>query len=254
VAQLVLPAKWLEQETPLSVQRQWLSLDEHKRFQELHQHGDRLRMLAGRFVLRQCLREFYGLSQVRFSYGKTNKPFVAQPVEDKDAHAHPIDVNLTHDRQHVLAAFNTTGDVGVDVASLLDFTDWQEFAADYLTADEVAWVRNARLAARPLRALRLWTLKEAVLKSTGHGLDIDPREIVLCPGSRFPIVALPRHLPPVSVFGLHEWQIDTQTYAALASVTASSALSSGLNLPSASKLRFVEMSAKPLMPAHLRED
>lgn len=205
-------------------------------------------MLAGRFVLRQCLQEFYGLPHACFSYGENKKPLLTQPVTELDAHALHLDVNLTHDRQHVLATFNTKGDVGIDVASLLDFNAWQEFATDYLTADEVAWIQNVPIIDQPLRALRLWTLKEAILKSTGHGLDIDPREIVLLPGAHCPIRALPSHLPTVSAFRLHEWQIDTQTYAALASVEAPSISSGKVISDAVAELHFVQISAKPLMP------
>jgi 4'-phosphopantetheinyl transferase len=242
----VLPAKWLEQETPLSVQRQWLTADELRRFQEFHHRADRLRMVAGRFVLRQCLQDFYGLSHARFSYGENKKPLLTQFVTQDDAHALPLDLNLTHDRQHVLAAFSMQGEVGIDVASLLDFDDWPEFAADYLTAHEIAWVQNAPATDQPLRALRFWTLKEAILKSTGHGLDIDPREIVLRPDAQCPIMALPLHLPPVSAFGLYEWQIDARTYAALASVTAPFTSTSNVISRSAAELHFVQISAKPL--------
>jgi len=244
----VLPAKWLDQDTPLSVQRKWLTAEEHRRFQEFHQRADRLRMVAGRFVLRQCLQDFYGLSRADFSYGKNNKPLLTQFVTQNEAHVLPLDVNLTHDRQHVLAAFSMQGEVGIDVASLLDFDTWPEFAADYLTAHEIAWVQNAPATDQPLRALRFWTLKEAILKSVGHGLEIDPREIMLRPGAHCPIMALPRHLPPACAFGLYEWQIDAQTYAALASVTAPSTSSSNVKSGATAELHFVQISAKPLTP------
>jgi phosphopantetheinyl transferase len=58
-------------------------------------------------------------------------------------------------------------------------------------------------------------MKEAILKSTGHGLDIDPREIVLLPGSLEPIISLPTALPAKSSFRFHEWQSDQNTLSAL---------------------------------------
>lgn len=250
IAQLIIPKEWLEQEREpaLSLQRQWLSSDENQRYQELHQSSDRLRMVAGRFVLRQCLLEFYGLSQAPFHYGENNKPLLLQSTAERGTPTLPLDVNLSHDRQHVLAAFSTQGAVGIDVASQLDFNSWTEFALDYLTADEVAWVQDVPAADQPLRALRFWTLKEAILKSVGHGLEIDPREIALLPGASCPIRVLPRQLPPASSFALYEWQIDTQTFAALAFLAAPGASSSAGVSASAPNLRFVQMSAKPLMP------
>lgn len=221
--------------------------------------GDRWRMLAGRFMLRHCLRAYYEIDFARFTYGDNNKPHLVQSGKAIDQWPVPvwagsIDVNLAHDRRHVLAAFSTSGDVGVDVACLSDFLDWAAFAEDYLVAQEILWVRAAPKSLQPVRALRFWTLKEAILKSTGHGLDIDPREIILAPGAPCPIVRLPASLPPASAFSLHEWRIDAQACAALAYVQRPIAATYGGMFGAMPAIRCVEIPAQRLMFESMKKE
>lgn len=254
VGHLVLPDEWLQQQAPQSLQRQWLTSGEADRFQELRQSADRWRLLAGRFLMRHCIREFYGIDFALFKYGDHNKPSLTQPGMTPATSAKHLDVNLTHDRHHVMAAFSAANDVGIDVTTLTDFSIWAEFAEDYLAAEEVAWVQKAPANEQPLRASRLWTLKEAILKSTGHGLDIDPREILLAPGTVCPILRLPSGLPPVGAFALHEWQIDAQTRGALASVqrpVASNEIATPIPPP---PLRIVDIPAQKLMPEPFKKE
>lgn len=246
---LALPAEWLAKDVPWVLQQQWLTIDEQPRFQDLRQAADRWRMLGGRFALRHCLRAFYGLTSARLTYGKHNKPMLVP-----DGITSPIDVNLTHDRRHILTAFSSSRDVGIDVADLTDFADWEEFAEDYLAAEEIAWARAAPSSEQPLRASRLWTLKEAILKSTGHGLDIDPREIILAPDALCPIVRLPECLSPAGAFAVHEWQLDAQARAALVCVQrpVSSNSTTMLSLPSA--IRLVTIPAQRLLSEPLTKE
>lgn len=221
LGQIVLPAEWLESGPPPALQRHWLTAPETARMLRFRQTADQWRMVAGRVLLRSCLREHFGVAFAEFSFGEHNKPMLATQTL-----ASPIDFNLTHDRQHLLAAFSAKRDVGIDVATVTDFAAWQEFGEGYLDPREIAWVSAAPYSDQPWRALRLWTLKEAILKSTGHGLDIDPREIVLMPDAAPPFANLPANLPPDNAFTLREWRCGGITGAALASVTRAASPSS----------------------------
>lgn len=214
LGQIVLPPEWLERTPPPSLQHQWLTGPETAHMLRFRQTADQWRMVAGRVLLRSCLREHFGVAFAEFTFGAHNKPMLAP-----QAQASPIDFNLTHDRQHLLAAFSTERDVGIDVAAVADFAAWEEFCEGYLDPREIAWVSTAPQRDQPWRALRMWTLKEAILKSTGHGLDIDPREIVLMPDGAPPFAVLPASLPAADAFTLREWRCGGATGAALASVT-----------------------------------
>lgn len=197
-----------------ALQQQWLTQDEIVRMRNFRQFPDQWRMLAGRALLRGCLHDHFCIAFADFAFGEHNKPILANAVNFD-----PIDFNLTHDRHHVIAAFSLNYDVGVDVACVDDFHSWEEFADGYLDPREISWVRKAGRDSGAWRALRLWTLKEAILKSTGHGLDIDPRELVLDPDSPSPVVLIPHALPRACAFRLREWRCGASAGAALASVS-----------------------------------
>ena len=69
-------------------------------------------------------------------------------------------------------------DVGVDTEDLTD-ADFENFAEATLSPDEV--VAFDGLAGRDLLVARarVWARKEAVLKATGHGLVVDPSEVLV---------------------------------------------------------------------------
>ena len=250
VGHLALSADLLGQQVPWSLLQRWLANDERERLQELRQSADRWRMLAGRAVMRHCLRAYYGIAFARFTYGQHNKPLLMQAKNTSVDWAGPIDANLTHDGHHIIAAFCASGDVGVDVANLDDFTVWADFAEDYLGAEEIALVQSAPKKEQPLLALRFWTIKEAILKSTGHGLNVDPREIVLAPDAPCRIVRLPPDLPPVSAFNLHEWQISALSRASLAYVQRATKSGSRSKVSPLPALQFIVIPEQLLMPIH----
>lgn len=229
VAHLRLVPDCLEHAPPSALQQQWLTQDEIEQMRRFRQFPDQWRMLAGRALLRGCLSKHFGVVFADFVFGEHNKPMLA-----KSAHTVPVDFNLTHDQHHVIAAFSAHYDVGVDVACVDDFRSWEEFAGGYLDPREISWVRGAGCDSGPWRALRLWTLKEAILKSTGHGLDIDPRELVLAPDSSAPFVRLPDALPRSWAFRLSEWRSGPSAGAALTCVSRTFARSAHPNGAAAS--------------------
>lgn len=213
LAQIELPSDLLDSAPPSPLQHDWLTASETGQLLRFRQTADQWRMLAGRILLRTCLRDHFGIAFAQFDFGEHNKPILsAQPGTCT------IDFNLTHDRRFLLAAFSTSHEVGIDIAARADFADWQEFAGGYLAPSEIAWVAEAKYQDQPWRALRLWTLKEAMLKSTGHGLDIDPREIILMPDCPNQFAQLPASFPPAEAFTLREWHCNSDTGVALASV------------------------------------
>jgi 4'-phosphopantetheinyl transferase len=92
---------------------------------------------------------------------------------------HPgVHVSLSYGEGLVLVALTEAGELGVDVESArsADFggfdrvtlADVERPALDGLVGEELLLARA-----------RLWARKEAVLKATGHGLVVDPRQVVV---------------------------------------------------------------------------
>jgi 4'-phosphopantetheinyl transferase len=77
--------------------------------------------------------------------------------------------------------------VGVDVeqAGAARFEGFDDVA---LGADERAALQLVPTARRAMWRTRAWVRKEAVLKATGHGLSVDPRDVVVADAPQGPVV------------------------------------------------------------------
>lgn len=112
-----------------------------------------------------------------------------------------VHVSLSRAGGSVAVAVSFAGPVGVDIESL-DAAAAAGFDAVAFGPDELAALSVATESAPRLR-LALWTAKEAVLKATGDGLRVDPREVVVAvpAGTDHPVLlALPgAEVPPGDV-------------------------------------------------------
>ena len=114
---------------------------------------------AAYLLLCRGLREEYGITELPiFEYGEHGKPSIL---------GHPeIHFNLSHCREAAVCIINDRP-VGVDVESVRPLKD---SLAEYTMND--AELDEIRLAANPsLQFTRFWTMKEALLKLTGEGIN-----------------------------------------------------------------------------------
>ncbi len=130
-----------------------------------HELGQRQCVLAY-LLLKRELKEEYGLTvNPLFEYGEHGKPTIV---------GHPeIHFNMSHCREAVACAVSTRP-VGVDVESI---GRYKESLVRYtMNDDECRRIFEAKLP--EVEFIRLWTMKEALLKLTGEGISNDMKEVL----------------------------------------------------------------------------
>ncbi len=97
-----------------------------------------------------------------FEYGEHGKPRIV---------GHPeIHFNMSHCREAVLCVLSDRP-VGVDIESVREY---RESLARYTMNDE----ELKRIGTSPVEFIRLWTMKEAVLKLSGEGIRNNMKQVL----------------------------------------------------------------------------
>jgi 4'-phosphopantetheinyl transferase len=161
-------------------------------------------LLRGRFVAgRARLRRLLGRllderpEGVEFEYGRWGKPCLG------GRHAGRLHFNLTHCRDHALAAFCRARPVGIDIElPTAAFTvEWSERMATSILGrgEQAAW-RSLPDGLKPAALLEAWVAKEAALKAVGCGIGGGLERVCLPPSEAMGDgTSIPWHAAPVVV-------------------------------------------------------
>lgn len=147
------------------------------------------------------LAEDHNLPAAEIVLTKKGKPILAS------RHNQHLDFSITHDGPWVAVGITEHGRIGIDVSEIKNFQKWGEFANEYLHPSEAFQLRELCSAEATIAAARFWTLKESILKATGHGLELDPRMIAFKLATEPIIQQLPADLPSPDLFHLEEHQL-----------------------------------------------
>ncbi|MEO8659883.1 MAG: 4'-phosphopantetheinyl transferase superfamily protein [Bryobacteraceae bacterium] len=112
-----------------------------------------------------------GPEEMRFDKELNGRPYLSSGFREL------VDFNLTHTRGLAMVAVGKGLRFGVDAEELRPNAWSEELAASCLTARETEAIRALDDAERDRAFLRCWTRKEAVMKATGRGLSLDPRDL-----------------------------------------------------------------------------
>jgi 4'-phosphopantetheinyl transferase len=125
---------------------------------------DRQRWVIGRGLLRHLLGHYLNVSpsEIRLTYGEFGKPGVAG-----------LEFNLAHADDVLIYAFSRNKVLGIDVEPVRLLSDLEKIVENFFAASEQALILSAPLAERPYLFFRHWTLKEAFIKATGKGLNMN---------------------------------------------------------------------------------
>lgn len=155
-----------------------LTPEEAEELARFRRPEDRCQRAGARVFLRYVLgRHYLGCPPAEVSWRRdaAGRPALVGPG------AGTLDFNLSHAGTHVLVAVSETGRVGVDVEVRV-MLEPASLARICAAAAEKWWLAEAvgETEGRE-RFLRLWTMKEAVLKCHGLGLGCDPRRCEVTP-------------------------------------------------------------------------
>lgn len=141
---------------------------EQERYQRFHFDQDRQSYLAAHAMVRAVLAR-YGFAGARapFTEGGHGKPAVEGGPE----------LNLSHTRGLVAAAFSRSFAVGVDVERATRKNDWRRLVRRVLAEPEKEMLFALPETEQQGRFYELWTAKEAWSKALGLGMQVDFRSL-----------------------------------------------------------------------------
>lgn len=154
-----------------------LSPEERQRALRFHHARDRWSYAAAHQLLRTMLTEFHGGSPLEWTFRLS--PFGKPEIEWDRAHAVAPRFNISH--THGLVACGLTLDypggleLGVDVESLFRSINAADLAQRFFSENESRWLDTLPESDVQSAFIRLWTIKEAIAKATGRGLQLDFR-------------------------------------------------------------------------------
>ncbi|HXC13496.1 MAG TPA: 4'-phosphopantetheinyl transferase superfamily protein [Stellaceae bacterium] len=143
--------------------------DEVLQTERFHFDADRATYVAAHAMLRRVLRAYLGDEPciVRTPLGR---PELASRREGLSAPS----FNLTHTRGFAACAVLDGAPIGIDAEDIRRPIEVAEMAARWYAPSEQRLLAQLPEQRRSEMFFRIWTLKEAILKTTGHGLRIEP--------------------------------------------------------------------------------
>jgi len=166
--------------------------------------GDRVRQLrmGQKFVLRLLLGaylEIPGRDVVTVS-GENGKPVLAPPLARRSGLA----FNLSHAGDRLAIAVARQLPVGVDIEQVARDVRWRKLSARWFSRAEADWLAALAPGAAKREFLRLWTVREAMIKAMGATIAGHISSVTPAPGNPARILSLPKGWPDAGTWTLHE--------------------------------------------------
>ncbi len=154
----------------------WLSGAELARRERFVHSPARRQFTICRAYVRLLLTQRLGCHrrELDFSLGQFGKPSAL--VRGGLA---PLEFNVSHSGSHGLIALSTARPIGIDLEEKRPGLAFLDISESVFSNEERALLRG-RSAEQVMRLFyRVWTLKEAVIKSVGRGFSLDPKTFAL---------------------------------------------------------------------------
>jgi 4'-phosphopantetheinyl transferase len=154
-----------------------LSEEEAGRAGAFHFDRDRATYIAAHAMLRRVLRQAHGVEEPDIVLSPLGRP---ELMPQRDGRPAPS-FNLTHTRDFAACAILHGAPIGIDAEDIRRPIDVAEMAGRWFHPSERRLLKRIAEVKRVEMFFRVWTLKEAILKTTGHGLRIEPQLFAVDP-------------------------------------------------------------------------
>lgn len=148
-----------------------LSKDECERADSFKDAQNKLLYICARGILRCILARYLGTTpqSIEFIYGLWGKPGLLMEK--------PIHFNISHSRDYVLFALTRDYEVGIDIEFIDKQFELESLVTFIFSSYELDYWRQLSLKHRAEYFFKIWTCKEAYLKSLGKGWVADEHDI-----------------------------------------------------------------------------
>lgn len=152
----------------------WLDDEERQRYRRFLYDGPRRRFALCRAALRAVLCDRLGCGNEQLAFGafEFGKPFAVLGGEMA-----PVSFNVSHSGDHGLIAYAPEGWLGVDIEERVARADLDGLMEAVLSPVERDELASGSELHRLHGLLKLWTIKEAIIKAVGLGVAIDMAEL-----------------------------------------------------------------------------
>jgi phosphopantetheine--protein transferase-like protein len=143
-----------------------LSSDEKDKLDRLINPIEQKNRAKSRIALRFVLAQYLNISptEIVFLYGENGKPTLKTPLNK-------IAFNISHSANNLVILIDSYRSIGVDIESELKPNKVGiQMAKRFFHQQEFSILQNAEIEEQSILFSWIWTLKEAVLKSTGTGI------------------------------------------------------------------------------------
>ena len=161
-----------------------LSEEEARRARAFHFDRDRATYIAAHAMLRRMLREALGGEEPDFVLSPLGRP---ELMPRRDGRPAPS-FNLTHSCDFAACAILHGAPIGIDAEDIRRPINVAEMAGRWFHPSERRLLKRIAEVKRVEMFFRIWTTKEAILKTTGHGLRIEPQLFAVDPDRGHAIV------------------------------------------------------------------
>lgn len=167
---------WADIQHPIEDLTSVLSDVELERVSRFRRMEDRHRSVTGSWLLRTAAAAQLGTSPAEVPIERRclrcDRPHGKTYIKTSGP---PLHASISHSGNRVAVALSTAGQVGVDVEEVIPAPGGIAHSA--LSPAERAALEALPEQDREAGFIRIWVRKEAVLKATGHGLQIPPNQV-----------------------------------------------------------------------------